>query len=130
MKLSELMAKKSDLPNPSLPPTCPFNTGGHAPAGCRFSHDLLMNLIYTGVMPDPEVGCMFKGCCGELPERKRPVEPPAPAQCFGLDCDYVSRHDDAAGALWCSNADKAVIDLKECPRQRWVRNKKGMPRKV
>ncbi|BBO88186.1 hypothetical protein [Desulfosarcina ovata] len=54
-----------DLPNPTMPPTCPFNTGGYSPAGCRFSHDLLMNLICTGVMPDPECGCPFRDICGE-----------------------------------------------------------------
>ncbi len=66
MKLSELMEKRSaDLANPGLPANCPFNSGGHAPAGCRFSHDLLMNLIVTGVMPMADGGCPFKGICGE-----------------------------------------------------------------
>lgn len=67
--------ESSDLPNPDLPPTCPLNTGGHAPDGCRFAHDLLMNLIVAGVMPDPDVGCMFKHICGELPDRKKQAKP-------------------------------------------------------
>ena len=62
--------QKSDLPNPDLPASCPFNTGGFAPEGCRFSHDLLMSLIVAGVMPDPKIGCMFKAVCGERKKQK------------------------------------------------------------
>ena len=65
----------ADLPNPDLPATCPFNTGGYAPAGCRFSHDLLMSLIIADVMPDPDVGCILKHICGELPEKKDEAKP-------------------------------------------------------
>lgn len=63
-------ALRSDLPNPSLPATCQLNHGGFAPAGCRFAHDLLMSLITAGVMPDRQVGCMFRDCCGELPDHR------------------------------------------------------------
>jgi hypothetical protein len=93
--------ESSDLPNPDLPPICPFNTGGYAPDGCRFAHDLLMNLIVTGVMPDPEVGCMFKCVCGELPDRKKQVKPfvaderpvvPNPAE-TEIDCSICPAFD-------------------------------------
>jgi hypothetical protein len=73
MKFSEIMDnrnKKTTLPNPVLPATCPLNTGGRAPRGCRFSNDLLMTLIGAGVMPDQKAGCMFKHVCGELSSTK------------------------------------------------------------
>ena len=57
--------KTSVLPNPDLPPSCPFNTGGHCPMGCRFTTDLLCKLIRDGLMPDSDAGCMFKNVCGE-----------------------------------------------------------------
>lgn len=94
---SSILEALADLPNPDLPPTCPFNSGGYAPAGCRFAHDLLMNLIVAGVMPDPEVGCVFKDVCGELPDRQKLAAAPAPPapENDRISCDTCPAYDPA-----------------------------------
>ena len=49
-----------DLANPDHPAACPFNTGGHTPAGCRWKPSLFYEAIATGALPE---GCPFRMFC-------------------------------------------------------------------
>jgi hypothetical protein len=130
---------------------CPLVLGGFAPPECRYTHELLIRMIKTGALLDPDTGCPLRRVCelgtqldefdelssaDKISSNSRTRNELSSANelsderpfCLGVHCDHAGyRQHDGIECKWCGEANEPVIDLAGCPSGHWHRDGHGMP---
>jgi len=124
-----IIAELKSSANPApLPDACPLVNGGPCPPGCRFTNEVLAELIESGELPNRTTGCPLRSACGlfaEWPLKRRQAES---HRCLGESCAHGSFQEHGGILyLWCGQTQQPVIDLPSCPLGSWHRNEQGWP---